>query len=153
MGMHNPPIPKMGPWKLMDKFGAGVAAIVAKYYMDPGVTEATVQLKKREKDEIRVCEFVPSICGKLKLRLDWGRGGKPLVMGVPVYHCWYDRFQVGMHHQMGDTLVQDCGISREDVVALQYMLEREWTLARTNAELWMEVAQLACFFLGLYSSF
>jgi hypothetical protein len=60
--------------------------------------------------------------------------------------AWYDMFQVGMDHHMG---VQDYGLSREAVVALQEMWEREWTLAGTSVELRLEVVQLACFlFLG-----
>jgi hypothetical protein len=29
MGLSNPPMPKLGPWKLGDEFGAGAAAIIA----------------------------------------------------------------------------------------------------------------------------
>jgi hypothetical protein len=67
-----------------------------------------------------------------------GKDGKhQLVLGGPIYHGWYDRAQVGMHHTMGDKVVQ------------QNLLEREWELAPTDQEKRMEVAQLACFiFLG-----
>jgi hypothetical protein len=45
-----------------------------------------------------------------------GRGGldgkKLLVLGAPVYHVWYDRAQVGMHHRMGDKVVQNYGLSK-----------------------------------------
>jgi hypothetical protein len=34
----NPPVSKMGPWKLVDEFGAGVMAIMANYSLNPGVT-------------------------------------------------------------------------------------------------------------------
>jgi hypothetical protein len=39
MGMYNPPMPKMGPWTLVDGFGAGAVAIMVKCFMDPGMTE------------------------------------------------------------------------------------------------------------------
>jgi hypothetical protein len=39
LGMSNPPLPNLGPWKLEDEFGAGAAVIMAKHSMDPGVTE------------------------------------------------------------------------------------------------------------------
>jgi hypothetical protein len=45
MGMTNPPMPKLGPWKLEDEFGAGAAAIMARHSMDPGITEDTVQFE------------------------------------------------------------------------------------------------------------
>jgi hypothetical protein len=54
-----------------------------------------------------------------------------------------------MNHRMGEKLVQDYGLYREAAVALQNILEREWTLATIDQEKRMEVAQLACFiFLG-----
>jgi hypothetical protein len=34
-------------------------------------------------------------------------GKKHIIMGVPIYHGWYDRAQGGMHHQMGDKVVQE----------------------------------------------
>jgi hypothetical protein len=35
MGICNPPMPKLGPWKLEDEFGAGAASIMARNSMDP----------------------------------------------------------------------------------------------------------------------
>jgi hypothetical protein len=76
-------------------------------------------------------------------------GKKQLVMGVPIYHCWYDRAQMGMHHRMGDKIVQDYGLSRKAAMALQGLLESEWAASRESAPKILEVAQLACFvFLG-----
>jgi hypothetical protein len=76
-------------------------------------------------------------------------GGKQLVMGVPIYHRWYDRAKTGMHHWMGDKVVQDYGLSRNEVIALQVMMEEEWGAARLEAGKRLEIAQLACFvFLG-----
>jgi hypothetical protein len=43
--MLNPPLPKLGPWKLEDDFGAGAVVIMVKHSMDPGVTESTVQFE------------------------------------------------------------------------------------------------------------
>jgi hypothetical protein len=74
-------------------------------------------------------------------------GKKQLIMGLPIYHGWYDRAQVGMHHQMGDKVVQDYGLSKQAVVALQVGLENEWEAAGDNAGNRLEIAQLACFAL------
>jgi hypothetical protein len=76
-------------------------------------------------------------------------GKKQLALEAPIYHVWYDRAQVEMHHRMGDKVVQDYGLYREAAVPLQNILEREWELAVTDQEKKMEVVQLACFiFLG-----
>jgi hypothetical protein len=45
MGMSNPPMPKLGPWKLVDGFGAGGTAIMANNSMEPGLTETIVQFE------------------------------------------------------------------------------------------------------------
>jgi hypothetical protein len=37
---------------------------------------------------------------------------KQLIMVAPIYHGWYDRTQVGMHHRMGDNVVQYYGLSK-----------------------------------------
>jgi hypothetical protein len=52
-----------------------------------------------------------------------------------------------MHHRMGDKVVQDYGLSKQGVVALQVGLEKEWEAARDNAGNRLEIYQLACFVL------
>jgi hypothetical protein len=39
------PMPKMGPWRLTDEFGAVAATIMVTNSMDPGVMETMVQLE------------------------------------------------------------------------------------------------------------
>jgi hypothetical protein len=78
-------------------------------------------------------------------------GKKQLVMGVPIYHGWYDRAQTGMHHCMGDKIVQDYGLSRKAEMALQGLLEAEWAASRESAPKRLEVAQLACFVFLRYA--
>jgi hypothetical protein len=50
-----------------------------------------------------------------------------------------------MHHLIRDKVVQDYGLSKQAVVALQAGLEKEWEVARDNAVNQLEIAQLACF--------
>jgi hypothetical protein len=45
LGMRDPPMPKLVPWKLVDEFGAAAATIMVKHYLDSGVTETTVQFE------------------------------------------------------------------------------------------------------------
>jgi hypothetical protein len=75
-----------------------------------------------------------------------GRDGNTLlVLGAPVYHGWKDRAQAGMHHRIGDKVVQNCGLSKRAVIALQVVLEGEWQVAGESQEKRIGVAQLACF--------
>jgi hypothetical protein len=45
LGIRDPPMPKLGPWKLVDEFGAAAAAIMVKHSLDPGVMEITVDFR------------------------------------------------------------------------------------------------------------
>jgi hypothetical protein len=45
LGMRDPNVPKMGPWKLVDGFGAATATIMVNHSLDPGVTETKVQFE------------------------------------------------------------------------------------------------------------
>jgi hypothetical protein len=65
---------------------------------------------------------------------------------------WHDdRAKTGMHHRMGDKVVQDFRLSRKAVIGLQEMLEEEWLSARLEAGKRLEVAQLACFVFLCYA--
>jgi hypothetical protein len=70
-------------------------------------------------------------------------------MGVPIFHGCYDRAQTGMHHHMGDKVVQDYGLSRKAASALQGFLKEEWVAAQQDAVNRIYIAQPASFvFLG-----
>lgn len=43
LGLKTPPVPRLGPRKLVDEFGAVAAVIMAKHSLDQGVMESTVQ--------------------------------------------------------------------------------------------------------------
>jgi hypothetical protein len=43
LGLDKPPVPRLGPWPVEDKFGVGAAIVLLKHSLDPGVTETTVQ--------------------------------------------------------------------------------------------------------------
>jgi hypothetical protein len=70
-----------------------------------------------------------------------GKDGKhQLTMGVSIYHGWHDRANTGIHHRMGDSVVQDYGLSRKAMIALQEMMEEEWLSARFEAGKRLEIA-------------
>jgi hypothetical protein len=135
---------------LEDEFGAGAAVIMAKHSMDSGVTESTVQFETvRKMKSASVNLYQASVDNASTAVIGGKEGEKQLVMGVPIDHGWYDRAKTGMHHGMGDKVVQDYGLSRKAVIALQEMMEEEWGAARLEVGKRLEIAQLACFvFLG-----
>jgi hypothetical protein len=70
-------------------------------------------------------------------------------MGVSIYHGWYHRAHTGIHHRVGDKVVQDYGLSRKAAIALQGLLEEEWAAAQHDVVKRLDIAQLASFvFLG-----
>jgi hypothetical protein len=118
-------MPKLGPWKLVDEFGAAADTIMVKHSLDPGVTETTVRFETvRKMKSAFVNLYQASVENESSAVIGGNDGKKQLIMGVPIYHGWYDRSQVGMHHRMGDKVVQDYGLSKQAVVALQVGLEK-----------------------------
>jgi hypothetical protein len=146
LGMRDPPISKLGPWYPKDDFGTGVAVIMVKHSLDPGVMEDTVQYETvRKMKSAFVNMYHASVENKETAIIRGKYGKKLLVLGAPVYHEWYDRAQVGMHHRMGDNVAQNYGLSKQAVATLQVVLERNCQAAGDSREKKMGVAQLACF--------
>jgi hypothetical protein len=91
MEMSNPPMPKLGPWKLEYEFGAGAAAIMARQSMDPGIIEDTVQFETVRKMKSAFVNLYQASVENASTAVIGGKDGKKkLVMGVPIYHGWYD---------------------------------------------------------------
>jgi hypothetical protein len=129
--MSSPPMPKLGTWKLEDEFGAGAAVIMAKHSMDPGVTESTVQFETGRKMKSSFANLYQASLGNASTVVIGGKDGKKqLVMGVTIYHGWYDRAKTGMHNLVGDKVVQDYCFFIKAGIALQEMLKEEWLAAR-----------------------
>jgi hypothetical protein len=124
LGMRNPPMPKLGPWKLVDEFKAAAAIIMVNHSLDPGVMETTDQFETMRKMKLAFVNLYQASVENESSAVIGGKDGKKqLIMGVPIYHGSYDRAQVGMHHRMGDKVVQDYGLSKQVVVALEEGLE------------------------------
>jgi hypothetical protein len=120
-------MPNLGPWRLMDEFVAAAATIMVKHSMDPGVMETTVQFETvRKMKSAFVNLYQASVENERSAVIGGKDGTKKLIMGVPIYHVWYERAQVGMHHLMGDKVLQDYGLSKQAVVASEVGLENEW---------------------------
>jgi hypothetical protein len=125
---------------------------MAKHSLDPGVTETTVQFETvRKMKSAFVNLYQASVENESSAVIVGKDGKKQLIMGVPIYHGWYARAQVGMHHRMGDNVVHDYGLSKQVVMVLQAGSENEWEAARDSAGNRLEIAWLACFVLLGYA--
>jgi hypothetical protein len=99
---------------------------MAKHSINPGVTESTVQFETVRKMKSAFVTLYQGYADNASTAVIGGKeGGKQLVTGVPIYNGWYDRANTGMHHRMGDKVVQDYGLSRNAVIALQEIMEEE----------------------------
>jgi hypothetical protein len=111
--MRDPPIPKLGPWDMKDEFGAGVAVIMIKHSLDPGVVEDVVQYETVWKMKSAFVNIYHALVDNKGTVIIGGRDGdKLLVLGAPCYHGWYERDQAGMHHRMEDKVVQKYGLPK-----------------------------------------
>jgi hypothetical protein len=87
--------------------------------MDPGVTESTFQFEPMRKMKSAFVNVYQVSVDNASTEVIGGKDGKKqLVMGMPIYHGWYDRAKTSMHHLMGDKVVQDYGLSRKVVIAM-----------------------------------
>jgi hypothetical protein len=82
LGMKDPPpMPKRGPWDLKDEFGAGIAVVMVTHFLDPGVSEDTVQYEiVRKLNFAFVNKYHASVENK----------GKVIIVGKMGrnYSCW-----------------------------------------------------------------
>jgi hypothetical protein len=103
MGMPNRPMPKLGPRKLEDEFGDGSGATMARHSMDPWITEDTVLFETVRKIKSAFVNLYQASVENASTEVIGGKDGKKrFIMEVPIYHGWYERAQMGMHHRMGD---------------------------------------------------
>jgi hypothetical protein len=91
MGMRDPPIPKLGHWKLVDEFGPAAATIMVNHSLDPGVTETTVQFETvRKMKSAFVNLYQASVQNEISAVIGGKDGKNQLIMGVPIYYGWID---------------------------------------------------------------
>jgi hypothetical protein len=143
-------MPKLGPWKLEDEFGDGAVSIMSRHFMDPGITEDTVQYETLRKIKSAFVNLYQASVENASTAVIGGKDEKrQLLMGVPIYQGFYDRTQTGMHYDMGDKVVQYYGLSRKADIALQGFLEEEWAASQQDAVRRLDTVQLESFvFLG-----
>jgi hypothetical protein len=113
LGLDKPPVPRLGPWPVKDKFGIRAAIVLLKHSLDPGVTETTVQYNTVRKMESAFVNLYHASVENQGSAIVVGRDVKRFVsMDAPIYSDFFGRFQAGMHNRMGDKLVQYFGLPR-----------------------------------------
>jgi hypothetical protein len=76
-------MPKLGPWKLEDEFGAAASTSIAKRSMDPGVMEAMVQFETMRKIKTVFVKLYQASVGNESMMFIGGKDGKKQpIMGV-----------------------------------------------------------------------
>jgi hypothetical protein len=96
---------------------------MAKHSMDPGVTEAMVQFQTVRKMKSSFVNLYQASVKNESTAVIRRKGDKTqLITGAPIYHDWYDRAQVWMHHRMGYNVVQYYVLSKQMAVSLEVVL-------------------------------
>jgi hypothetical protein len=152
LGLDKPPVPVLGPWTVKDRFGMGVAILLLKHSLDPGVMGSTVQYNTVRKMKSAFVNVYSASVENQGSAIVGGRDGKKFVsMDALIYSELCGRFQAGMHNRMGDKVVQDFGLSRGVMQKFQEVMEGEWVGAKNLEVKKMEIAQLAVFVMVGYA--
>jgi hypothetical protein len=84
LGMLNPPLPKLGPWKLEDEFGAGPAIIMTKMLHGSRCDWEHRSVWDSAQDEASFFNLYQSSVDNISTAVIGGKDGKTqLVMGCP----------------------------------------------------------------------
>jgi hypothetical protein len=112
LGLDKPPVPRLGPWSVEDKFGMGDAVVLLKHSLDPVATKTTVQYNTVRKMKSAFVNLYHASLENQGSAIVGERDGKRFMsMDAPIYSEFFGRFQAGMHNIMGDKVVQDFGLS------------------------------------------
>ena len=119
-------LPDMGPHKLEDKWGMGLAIVMLERSLDEGINDDTVQF-----DTVRQLRSAyGSVWGASKHALSLGVMAKDttkiFVTQNPGYTLWFERFVKGCHNRMGDNKRQDTVITRKLMVAIMSRVEVDY---------------------------
>jgi hypothetical protein len=95
LGLDKPPVPKLGPWPVEDKFGMGAAIVLLKHSADPRVTETTVQYNTVQKMKSAFVNFYHVSVENQGSAIVGGRDGKRFVsMDAPIYSDFLEVFNL-----------------------------------------------------------
>jgi hypothetical protein len=118
--------PALGPLPLKDVDGVGPAALQLLKTLDPGITEPLVQYTTAKNLTTALGALWEVSVHSKEETVMVKEMQKSYVTANPVKSQWYERFLLGMHKRMGDSVKQDEAISIEQMLALMEMFERDW---------------------------
>ena len=119
-------VPSMGPFPVRDDCGMRVAAVSTERSLDKGVNERTIQ-------HGTVRKFRSAFSNMWHASVEGGLDAiavrdtsKLIQTSCPTFGDWYERFGVGLHKRMGDSVRQDRAISVLQMRALMNEFEKDW---------------------------
>jgi hypothetical protein len=118
--------PPMGPFPLDDTFGMKIACVTLMKSLEKGKWEATVQYATaRRMRSIFSNLFHASYHGESMAVMAY-ETQKMFTTPCPTYGYWYQRFNLGLHKQMGDVVRSDYAVTSEIINALLTTLNKEY---------------------------
>jgi hypothetical protein len=120
--------PALGSLPLKDVDGVGPAALQLLKTLDPGITEPLVQytMAKNLTTALGALGALWKVSVHSKEETVMVKEmQKSYVTANPVKSQWYERFLLGMHKRMGDSVKQDEAISIEQMLALMEIIVPE----------------------------
>ena len=122
-------LPKMGPFPVTDSHGMGLAVCMLRRSLDVGKNERTIQFATTQKMKSSYANVwrasINGNIGAVAVR----DTAKMTYSSCPTHGEWFERFTRGMHERMGDKVIQDLGITIEQMHALMERYEQRWVEA------------------------
>ena len=134
-GVVNPPRRKHeGPYPVRDDWGMFEAVCLLKRSLDKGRNTLTIQFntmrKLRSHFSNRFHTFQAST-GMSSLAVDHGA---TFFTESPTFGFWFKRFIRGCHRRMGDQALADRALTIDEMLAIQTLLEEDWTEAEMTKD-------------------
>jgi hypothetical protein len=102
LGLDKPPVPRLAPWPVEEKFGMGAAIVLLKHSLDPGVNETTVQYNTVRKMKSAFVNLYHVSVENQGSAIFGGRDGKWFVsMDAPINSDFFGSFQAGFFTPLG----------------------------------------------------
>jgi hypothetical protein len=118
--------PRMGPWRIEDSSGMGIAVCVLLRTLDRGINEPTIQFGTARK-------FRSAFSNIWGASLEGDQNAvavrdmtKMHQTNCPTNKAWFERFEKGLHSRMGDKSNPDLAMSIEVIHELMRVFDEEW---------------------------
>jgi hypothetical protein len=127
LGIADPHPFARGPFPVKDLMGMAMACTILERSLDPGKNSATIEFGTLRKQRAYYSNYVHSSAVGLGIATLAGDKGKQFFTNSPTYTMWFERFMLGCHKRMGDVVCQDRALTIKEVLAIQDVLEEEWS--------------------------